>query len=95
LKVYLVNPPYKQFRLQRDMRWNDVGRGGTAYYPVWLAYATGVLEQDGFQCRLVDAPANEWDSFETIADINNYGSDCVVIDTSFPSLKLDLAFVKN
>ena len=95
MKVYLVNPPYKQFRLQRDMRWNDVGRGGTAYYPVWLAYATGVLEQDGFQCRLVDAPANEWDSFETIADINNYGSDCVVIDTSFPSLKLDLAFVEE
>ncbi|MDD5288139.1 MAG: radical SAM protein [Dehalococcoidales bacterium] len=90
MKIYLLNPPYLP-RFTRDMRWQDTGRGGTLYYPIWLAYATGVLEQAGFETRLVDTPAMEWGMPEVIADMKKYQPDFVVVDTSFPSLNNDLS----
>ena len=60
MKIYTLNPPYVS-HFGRGMRWQDTARGGTLYYPIWLAYAAGVLEQAGFETRLVDAPAWNWD----------------------------------
>ncbi len=93
MKVLLLNAPYKP-NYARDMRWNDTGRGGTLYYPVWLAYATGILEQAGFECDLIDCATIPADCiiFDTI-QLDQY---CVVIiDTSFPSLNVDIEFVKE
>jgi len=91
VKVYLLNGPYLP-RFTRDMRWQDTGRGGTLYYPVWLAYATGMIEQLGIECRLVDCAARGWDNAAVLDDIENYGPDWVVLDTSFPSLNNDIDF---
>ena len=33
------------------MRWQDTGRAGALYYPIWLSYVTGVLEQE-YEARL-------------------------------------------
>ena len=90
MKVYLLNPPFMP-RFTRDMRWQDTGRGGTLYYPIWLAYATGILEQAGFETKLVDTPAWQWGMSEVIADIKQYRPDYVVVDTSFPSLNNDIS----
>jgi len=76
--------PYKP-RFTRDMRWQDTGRGGTLYYPIWLAYATGVLEQAGCEVRLVDTAASKWNMEQVLADIVGFHPDLVVIDTSFQS----------
>jgi len=56
LKILLLNPPFlpKSFRFSRSPA---VTKSGTIYYPMWHAYATGVLEKDGHEVRLVDAPA--------------------------------------
>ena len=67
MKVYLLNPPYYP-HFGRSMRWQDTGRGGTLYYPIWIAYATGVVELN-HQARLVDAPAWEW----TLDDVSLNG----------------------
>ena len=90
MKVYLLNAPYKP-RFTRDMRWQDTGRGGTLYYPIWLAYATGVLEQAGCEVRLVDTAASKWNMEQVLADIVGFHPDLVVIDTSFPSLNYDIS----
>jgi len=90
MKVYLLNPPFKP-RFTRDMRWQDTGRGGTLYYPIWLAYATGILEQAGFDTKLVDTPALKWGMPEVLADIRQSRPDFVVVDTSFPSLNNDIS----
>ena len=37
------------------MRWQEVGRAGTIYYPIWLSYAAGLLEKEGHKIRLLDA----------------------------------------
>lgn len=94
MRVYLLNPPYMP-RFTRDMRWQDTGRGGTLYYPIWLAYATGMLEQAGFEARLVDTPAWEWDMKTVMRDINGYQPDIVVVDTSFPSLNNDITMAEK
>jgi hypothetical protein len=56
MKVLTLNPPFF-LRFSREQRSPAVTKSGTLYYPMWLAYATGVLEQDGFDVKLVDAPA--------------------------------------
>lgn len=94
MKVYLLNPPYLP-RFTRDMRWQDTGRGGTFYYPIWLAYATGTLEQAGFGAKLVDTPAREWDMKDVVRDIGAYQPDIVVVDTSFPSLNNDITVAET
>jgi len=92
MKIYLLNPPYMP-HFARDMRWQDTGRGGTLYYPVWLAYATGLLEEE-FDTRLVDAPVWNWDMGRVTEDIKEYEPNLIVVDTSFPTLTHDLSITK-
>jgi radical SAM superfamily enzyme YgiQ (UPF0313 family) len=88
MKVYMLNPPYMPC-FGRSMRWQDTGRAGTLYYPIWLSYATGVVEQE-HKVRLVDAPAWGWGIKEVLEDVKRFKPDLVVIDSSFPSLKNDV-----
>jgi len=88
MKVYLLNPPYFP-HFGRGARWQDTGRGGTLYYPIWLSYATAVVEQD-HETRLIDAPARNWNKEDVVRDIKTFKPDLVVLDSSFPSLNNDL-----
>jgi len=76
------------------MRWQDTGRAGTLYYPIWLAYATAALEAEN-EVRLVDAPAWGWGVKEVVADAGKFCPDIVVIDTSFPSLRNDIVVAES
>jgi anaerobic magnesium-protoporphyrin IX monomethyl ester cyclase len=88
MRVYFLNPPYFP-HFGRGMRWQDTGRGGTLYYPIWLAYATGVVGEQ-HTVRLVDAPARGWERKEVINDILSFKPDLLVTDSSFPSLDNDI-----
>lgn len=94
MRVYFLNPPYFP-HFGREMRWQDVGRGGTLYYPIWLSYAAGLVESKGHDVRLVDAPAWGWGLDEVLRDISSFSPDLVVIGTSFTSLKNDLMIAKK
>ena len=89
MKVYMLNPPFLP-HFGREMRWQDTGRGGTLYYPIWLSYATGLLESEGHEIRMVDAPAWRWSKHNVIEDIKKFNPDVVVLETSFTSLNNDL-----
>jgi radical SAM superfamily enzyme YgiQ (UPF0313 family) len=94
MKVYMLNPPY--FRhFGREMRWQDTGRGGTLYYPIWLSYATGLLENDGHKVRLADAPAWDWGIEEVVEDLKKFNPEMVVVGTSFTSINNDLDVSKR
>lgn len=65
-------------------------KSGTLYYPMWLAYATGVLEQEGFDVRLVDAPA-QGKGVEEVSDFaRDFRPAMAVLDTSTPSIYNDV-----
>ncbi len=89
MKVLLLNPPFHE-KFSRASRSPAVAKGGTLYYPIWLAYATGVLENNGFECMLVDAPA----SGKTIEDVKGilrgWMPEILVMDVSTPSAHNDL-----
>ena len=93
MKIYLLNPPYFP-HFGRGMRWQDTGRGGTLYYPVWLSYAAAVVEQE-HEIRLVDAPAWEWGRDDVTQDAVRFDPDLIVLDSSFPSLNNDISVAES
>ena len=90
MKVLVLNPPYLP-RFSRQSRSPCVTKGGTFYYPYYLAYATGVLEQNGHNVKLVDAVANEWDHETTLKFVKKFQPELVVIGTSTPSIYNDMS----
>lgn len=90
MRIYLLNAPYRP-NFVRCGRWQGVAaRGGTLYYPLWLAYATGLLEQSGHTARLVDAIAAKWDLETVITDVQAFDPDLIVVDSNFSSLNNDI-----
>ncbi len=89
MRVMLLNPPFLA-RFSRESRSPAVAKSGTFYYPMWLAYATGVLEQDGFDVRLIDAPAKGRTLEQVEKDILSFDPALIVLDTSTPSIDNDL-----
>lgn len=90
MRIYLLNAPYLE-NFVRCGRWQGVAaRGGTMYYPLWLAYATGLLEKEGHTVRLVDAIAAKWDVENVVNDVRTFNPDLIVVDSNFSSLKYDI-----
>jgi radical SAM superfamily enzyme YgiQ (UPF0313 family) len=89
MKIWVLNPPFLS-KFSRSQRSPAVTKSGTLYFPIWLAFTTGVLEQAGHEVTLTDAPA--WGL--TDADVLDMGGrirpDLIVMDTSTPSIKNDI-----
>jgi len=92
MRIYLLNPPFFP-HFGRSARWQDTGRAGTLYYPIWLAYATAILQMD-HKTRLVDSPAWKWNTNDVINDVTKFKPDLVVLDSSFPSLNNDVSMAE-
>jgi len=89
----MLNPPFIP-HFGRSARWQDTGRGGTLYYPIWLAYVTGVVGEE-YKTRLVDAPAWNWSLEDVVKDAKRFDPDVIVVDSSFPSLNNDIRVAKT
>jgi radical SAM superfamily enzyme YgiQ (UPF0313 family) len=90
MKIYLLNPPFVP-NFVRCGRWQGAAaRSGGLDYPKWLAYATGVLEEE-FDVRLVDAPARKYDVDTVIKDVKKFKPDLIVVDSNFSSLSNDIS----
>ena len=89
MRVLMLNPPFHA-RYSRGQRSPAVIKSGVMYYPIWLAYATGVLEQSGFQVKLLDAPAAGHDLGYVLDQVDGWRPRLVVIDTSTPSIHNDV-----
>ncbi|MCK9150768.1 B12-binding domain-containing radical SAM protein [Methanobacterium alcaliphilum] len=92
MKIYILNPPYMP-HFGRGMRWQDTGRGGTLYYPIWLSYAAATLDHY-HEIKLVDAPARDWEKKDVLKDIKQFKPKLIVMDSSFPSLNNDISVAK-
>jgi len=89
VKVLMLNPPFLP-KYSRNSRSPAVTKAGTLYYPIWLSYATGVLEKDGFDVMFVDAPAKGLTTEQAVAIAADFKPKMVVIDTSTPSIYDDV-----
>lgn len=90
MKIYVLNPPFHK-NFVRCGRWQGVAaRGGTLYYPIWLAYAVASLEQAGHEVRFADAVANKWSKEMVIENARAYQPAMLICDTNFSSITNDV-----
>lgn len=97
MQILLLNPPFKTEygKFSRDQRSPAITKSGTLYYPVWLAYATGILEKFGYNAKLVDSCAELLSFEKTLALIQTYKPNVVVLNTSTPSIWSDIKFAEK
>jgi anaerobic magnesium-protoporphyrin IX monomethyl ester cyclase len=88
MNVLLLNPPFLG-KFSREQRSPAVTKSGTLYYPMWLCYAAGVLEDSGFRVKLVDAPAAGTCMDEVLKCAADFQPSLAVVDTSTPSIEND------
>lgn len=89
MKILTLNPPFLP-KFSRNSRSPAVTKGGTIYYPIWLSYATAVLEKRGFDVKLVDAPARGLMLEDVLKIANDFEPRMIVVDTSTPSIHNDV-----
>jgi len=94
MKVLMLNPPFLP-KYSRSSRSPAVTKSGTIYYPLWLSYATGVLEKAGHEVLLIDAPAENAELVEIKPRITAFQPEIAVFDTSTPSILNDISVLET
>ncbi|MCD6100311.1 MAG: radical SAM protein [Candidatus Marinimicrobia bacterium] len=91
MKILLLNPPFlsRYGRFSRNQRSPAITKAGTFYYPIWLAYATGVLEREGHQVKLLDAVARRMNYGDVEDFAKEFQPELIVVETSTPSIYND------
>lgn len=85
MKTLLLNPPsFEKFDGGASSRFPATREITSFWYPVWLAYPAGLIENS----RLLDAPSHEVSMEDTVSIAKDY--DFVVIFTSTPGFKSDI-----
>ncbi len=90
----MLNPPFKP-KFSRTSRSPAVSKGGCVYYPMWLAYATGVLEKAGHKVKLLDAPAEGKNRAQTLKIAKRFKPELCALDTSTASIFNDLVVAEK
>jgi len=89
LKTLFLNPPsFENFDGGAGSRWPATREIESYWYPVWLAYPTGMLEG----ARLLDAPPHHITGQETIEIAKDY--EFLVLFTSTPGFPGDIRLVR-
>lgn len=89
LRVTFLNPPFLK-KFSRSQRSPAVTKSGTLYYPMWLAYAAAVLDKEGCEIDLIDAPADGHTLDYVISRTEAFSPSLIVMDTSTPSIYNDI-----
>ncbi len=89
MKILLLNPPFLP-RFSREQRSPAVTKSGTIYYPMWLAYATGVLIKNGYDAVLIDGVTRNWTKKDVYNWVKENKPKLAVLGTSTPSIYNDI-----
>jgi len=89
MHILFLNPPFLP-KFSRSQRSPAVTKSGTIYFPIWMAYCTGVLANEGFEAALVDAPARGLLLPDVVQHAAAAHPALIVMDTSTPSIQNDL-----
>ncbi|MDI6721736.1 MAG: radical SAM protein, partial [Candidatus Aenigmarchaeota archaeon] len=92
MKIICLNPTFKTEygRYSRTSRSPAITKSGTIYYPIWLCYAAGVLEDAGHEVKVIDCCAYEYGLEAALRIIAEFKPEMAVIDTSTPSIYNDV-----
>ena len=94
MKILMLNPPFL-YKFSRTSRSPAISKGGCIYFPIWMAYTTGVLEQNGHEVKLIDAPAAGITLEKVIELVKEWKPELMVVDSSTASYKTDVHVVEE
>ncbi len=94
MRVLLLTPPHIP-GFSRNARWEGVQISGSWWYPIYLAYATALLEREKHETKLVDAPAHELTHAETYRIAQEFSPELTVLNFSVKSLENDLSVARK
>ncbi|MFC1646798.1 B12-binding domain-containing radical SAM protein [Patescibacteria group bacterium] len=95
---YLLRSRNTKYGVRAGARWTwYVDKPNGAYhYPFMMGYSVALLRKNGFDALIYDSMAKEEYSYNSfIQNITNLKPDIVIIETSFPSLEVDLWLSKT
>jgi len=92
MKILCLNPLFKteHGRFSRTSRSPAITKSGTIYYPIWLCYAAGVLEDAGHEIKVIDSCASGYNLENTLQLVAEFRPEITVLDTSTPSIYSDV-----
>ncbi len=94
MNILFLNPPFIG-RFSRASRSPAVAKGGTLYYPLWLAYAAGVAQKEGHRVSFFDAPAQGLSLEDVFIQLKDFVPGLVIVDSSTPSIYSDLQVMEK
>lgn len=94
MKILLLNPPFLK-KFSRPQRSPAVTKSGTLYFPMWLSYAAAVLDKEGFEIDLIDAPADGYELDYVLERAAKLNPGLIVMDTSTPSIFNDIEVARK
>jgi anaerobic magnesium-protoporphyrin IX monomethyl ester cyclase len=89
MKILALNPPFHR-KFSRPQRSPAVTKSGTLYYPLWLAYTVGLLEENGHDVTFIDAPARGITLEQVLKTVQDETPGLIIVDTSTPSINNDV-----
>ena len=95
MKVAVINPPFMDGKFSRTSRSPAIVKSGTMYWPFWLAYSVGTLENAGHDVQFLDCPAENITRLDLLQKLREFLPSMLVIDTSTPSIHSDLSIAKE
>lgn len=96
MKVLFLNPPFEGKKYSRASRSPAVTKSGTLYYPIYLTYAAGYLEEEGgIKVQIIDAVAEGYSQDILIKKVKESSPNLIICDTSTPSIYNDVAVCKG
>ena len=91
VKVLVLNPPYFRQSYNRVARWDGVSISKTIWYPIYLAYCTGLLEKHGHTVKLIDGVADKLSLEEVLVKVKHFSPDLAIVNYSTLSTDIDIS----
>jgi radical SAM superfamily enzyme YgiQ (UPF0313 family) len=89
MRVFCLNAPFHR-NYSSHQRSPAVTKSRTLYYPIWLAYAAGLLESQGYAVQLVDGPGEDIDLYTAVERARAFRPQLALIATTTPSISNDI-----
>ncbi len=93
MKIFLLNPPGDIIRTGRLVRKSKIST--QSWPPIFLAYATGVLEKLGYECMLYDASVLKTSIDKTNQIIQDYNPEVIAYYWAYDTRFEDLAYAEQ
>jgi anaerobic magnesium-protoporphyrin IX monomethyl ester cyclase len=89
MRVLMLMPPYIQ-GFMRNGRWESMTISGSQWYPIFMSYATGLLEREGHEVKLIDAQVDRLTREQVYKIAADFMPQLTVVYFSMKSLRNDV-----